>query len=198
MHISDGVLSGEVSGVSAAAALVILAVILRKVKHDDIPKIAVMTAAFFAASLIHIRIGPVGFHLVLNGLTGVVLGLSAFPAIVTALIFQSVLFQHGGITALGANSLAMGVPAFTAWLIFKSGKRFSNPGRVLPVFAFLAGGSAILLSALAVALMLIISGSEFLTTARIVFAAHIPLAVIEGVITAFIAGFLIKVKPDMI
>lgn len=198
MHISDGVLSGEVSGVSAAAALVILTVILRKVKHDDIPKIAVMTAAFFAASLIHIRIGPVGFHLVLNGLTGVVLGLSAFPAIVTALIFQSVLFQHGGITALGANSLAMGVPAFAAWLLFRSGKRFSNPGRVLPVFAFLAGASAILLSALVVSLLLVFSESGFLTTARIVFGAHIPLAVIEGVITAFIVGFLIKVKPGMI
>ena len=104
MHISDGVLSGSVCITSAAAAVAIASVSLKKTDSADIPKVAVMTAAFFVASLIHVKIGPTSSHLVLNGLMGAVLGIAAFPAVLAALIFQAIMFQHGGITTLGAYS----------------------------------------------------------------------------------------------
>ncbi len=107
MHISDGVLSLPVLAGGAVAAAALTVYSLKKTKNEDIPRISVMTAAFFVASLIHIKIGPASGHLVLNGLIGVILGISAFPAIVVALLFQTIMFQHGGITTLGVNAIAL-------------------------------------------------------------------------------------------
>ena len=105
MHISDGILNGEICIASAAAAGIITVVSLKFIKKEEIPKISVLTAAFFVASLVHIKIGPTSAHLVLNGLLGAILGLASFPAILVALIFQAVMFQHGGLTTLGVNTL---------------------------------------------------------------------------------------------
>ena len=47
MHISDGVLSGQICIASAVAAGTITVYTLKKTRNEDIPRIAVMTAAFF-------------------------------------------------------------------------------------------------------------------------------------------------------
>ena len=46
---------------------------LKKMDYDRIPQVAIMSSAFFVASLIHVPSGPASVHLVLNGLTGLVL-----------------------------------------------------------------------------------------------------------------------------
>ena len=196
MHISDGVLSGSVCIVSAAAAVAIASVSLKKTDVSEVPKVAVMTAAFFVASLIHVKVGPTSSHLVLNGLLGAVLGIAAFPSILAALIFQAIMFQHGGITTLGVNALTMGVPALLSGFIFRyrSGSAVALTG----LRAFIAGFVAVMLSALGVALYLYGAGEEFYSTAKLVMYINIPVAVIEGIATIFIVSFLIKVKPDII
>jgi cobalt/nickel transport system permease protein len=197
MHISDGVLSGSVCLASAAAVVAVVSVSLKKTDSADIPKVAVMTAAFFVASLIHVKIGPTSSHLVLNGLMGAVLGIAAFPSILAALLFQAIMFQHGGITTLGVNGLIMGIPALLSAFIF----RYRNRGvgrAVTGIRAFAAGSAAVMFSALFVALFLVTAGESFYNTAKLVLYMNIPVAVIEGAALVLIVSFFVKVKPEIL
>ena len=74
VHISDGVLTWPWLAGGFALAGLLAAVAMMQVRDEEIPRIALMTAAFFVASLIHVPIGPTSVHLLLNGLLGVVVG----------------------------------------------------------------------------------------------------------------------------
>ena len=118
MHISEGVLSGPVLFSGAALAAIGTGIGLKKLDYDQIAKAGMLSAAYFVASLIHVPIGPANAHLILNGLVGLLLGWGAFPAILVALILQGVLFQFGGITTLGVNTIIMALPAVISYLLF--------------------------------------------------------------------------------
>src|ERR671937_1674740 len=117
VHISDGVLAWPwwVGGFALAAVLALAAAY--RVRDEEVPRIALLTAAFFVASLIHVRAGPTSVHLVLNGLVGVLLGRRAALAIPVGLFLQAALLGHGGFTSLGINSCVMVLPALAAWLV---------------------------------------------------------------------------------
>ncbi|MBW1888008.1 MAG: cobalt transporter CbiM, partial [Deltaproteobacteria bacterium] len=112
MHISEGILSTPVLISGAVLATAGTAVGLKKLDYERIPHVAILSAAFFVASLIHVPIGPSSVHLILNGLMGLFLGWVVFPAILIGLILQAILFQFGGLTTLGVNTILMGLPAF--------------------------------------------------------------------------------------
>ena len=197
MHISDGVLSTPVSIGGYVVAVGISALSVRKMHLEDVPKISVVTAVFFVASLIHIPIGPTSIHLILNGLAGVILGFSAFVSIFLGLILQSLLLQHGGITAIGVNACMMGLPAFVAYGIFKA--RLLTRFRYREAaFGAMAGAVAVLLASILLALALITTGEEFLTVAKLAVLAHIPVMVVEGIIIGFCTAFLARVKPEIL
>jgi cobalt/nickel transport system permease protein len=119
VHISDGFLLWPwlLGGFVGAGLLVVFGA--WGLRDHEIPRVAVMTAAFFVASLIHVPV-PMGprTHLLLNGLLGVILGRRALIAIPVGLFLQAALFGHGGWTALGVNSCVMALPALLAWMLF--------------------------------------------------------------------------------
>lgn len=197
MHISEGVLSAPVliSGAGLAAAGVAYG--LKKMDYDRVPQVAIISSAFFVASLIHVPIGPISMHLILNGLTGLLLGWAAFPAILTALFLQALIFQFGGLTTLGINTLNLALPAVLCHLVFGRLIR-GNRKNVSSVAAFFSGAAALGISGILVALSLIWSQQAFLATARIILLGHIPVAIIEGIITAAVIGFLKKVKIEIL
>ena len=197
MHISDGVLTNPVWIGSYVAAAGVAAYTIKKTDPEDIPKIAVMTSAFFVASLIHVPLGPTSVHLILNGLVGVVLGMAAFPSITLGLIMQCLLFQHGGITSLGANACMMGIPALASWRIFAFRKHFAFKHAEI-IFGALAGAGATLFSGLILAGLLASTGEQFLGVAKYALLAHLPIMLIEGAVTAFTVKFLLKVKPELL
>lgn len=196
MHISEGVLSAPVLLTGAGMTLAGLTIALKKMDYDTLPQVAVMAAAFFVASLIHVPLGPSSVHLILNGVLGLVLGWGAIPAIFIALLLQAVLFQFGGLVVLGANTVIMGLPALVVWMLFSRGIR--GNGRTAVCCAALAGALSIFFSALLAALSLWFSGDDLLTTAKLIAAAHVPIMIIEGGITAVVVGFLKKIKPEML
>ncbi|MGM0689742.1 MAG: cobalt transporter CbiM [Bacillota bacterium] len=211
MHIPDGILSASsaAGGYAAAGGLTWLS--LRGIKkhyinpRNGIPKAALLTAAFFAASLIHIPIPPVSVHLVLSGLMGVMLGWFAFPAILIGLLLQAVMFQHGGLTTLGVNACLMGIPALLAASIFRLRHLFGKL-RPLPnaILAFIAAFLAVALGALMTALLLIYAIPAYIDTSAertaviALSLSHLPVALIEGVFTAMVVLFLLKVQPDLL
>jgi cobalt/nickel transport system permease protein len=196
MHISEGVLSPAVLASGAGLAVVGCAIGLKKLDYEAIPRVAILSAAFFVASLIHVPVGPVGAHLVLNGLMGLLLGWVAFPAILIALFLQALLFQFGGLTVLGLNTVTMAAPAVICFYAYRALLR--RKGTIAAVAAFACGATAILLSGLLVAAALITTGQAFLKVAELVLLAHIPIMIIEGIITLFIFQFLKKVRPEML
>ncbi|MFZ5452865.1 MAG: cobalt transporter CbiM [Thermodesulfobacteriota bacterium] len=196
MHISEGVLSPAVLAGGAGLAVVGTAIGLKKMDYEAIPRVAILSAAFFVATLIHVPLGPVAEHLVLNGLMGMFLGWVAVPAILIALFLQALLFQFGGLTVLGVNTVTMAAPAVFCFYAYRGLLR--RPGTAGAVGAFACGATAILLSGLLVAAALITTGQAFLQVAQLVLLAHIPIMIIEGLITMFIFLFLKKVRPEML
>ena len=200
VHISDGVLDPWLWESGWVITAVILAYALSKMKTDDVPKLSVITAAVFVASLIHMQIGPTSVHFILNGFAGVMLGILAFPCIFVALVLQCFLFGHGGITTIGINTVNMGVPALIAYLIFKTGTKLDirpeTKNRV-SLFGAIAGGVAVVLALLLLAAELITTGEEFYETTVLVVSTHIPIIAIEAIFTGVLAGFIATVKPEM-
>ncbi len=196
MHISDGVLplSVTLGGYVAGAALAAWSG--RRTRSEELPKLAVMTAAFFVASLVHVPLGPTSVHLIIPGLTGALLGPSAFLSIALGLLLQSLLFQFGGLTALGANALMMGLPALVCGWLFQRLKGRSQARQA--VVGGLVGALGTALAALILAILLATGGEDFFGVAKIALLAHVPVIIVEGLVSAFTVGFLARVKPALL
>jgi cobalt/nickel transport system permease protein len=196
MHISDGVLplSVTIGGYAASAALTAWSA--RRTRTEQMPKLAVMTAAFFVASLISVPLGPTSVHLLIPGLTGALLGPSAFLSIGLGLLLQSLLFQFGGLTALGANALMMGLPAMACGWFFQRFKGTTRRRQAL--VGGLAGAAGTVLSAIVLALLLATGGEDFFGVAKLALAAHVPVIVVEGAVSGLTIGFLARVKPALL
>ena len=213
MHIADGILGLPVLAAGVAGSGAVAWYCLRRIKgqadpHAGIPKAALLTAAFFVASLIQIPLPPTSVHLILNGLLGVLLGFYAFPAILVGLFFQAVMFGHGGLTTLGVNGLILGLPALLAWRIFRWGRppltgRQLTPLRV-GLWGALAGAAAVVASLLffTTALLAGLPG-EYIAEAGqaallALLLAHLPLLLLEAAGTGLLALFLQRVKPEIL
>jgi len=196
MHIVDGALSNPVviGGAVVAAGGIYMG--LRSLDLERIPTAGVLSASFFVASLIHVPIGPSSVHLILNGLAGLLLGWAAFPALFVGLLLQAVFFGFGGLTVLGINTLNIALPAVLAGLLFRPMIRRGSPVAGA-IWGGIGGAFAIALTTIMVGASLALSGDQFLPAAKLVFFAHIPVMVIEALLTGFAVLLAIKVKPDL-
>jgi len=197
MHISEGVLSAPVLVTGAALAAAGISVGLKKMDFEKIPQVAVLSSSFFVASLIHVPIGPSSVHLVLNGINGLLLGWMCFPSILVALALQAILFQFGGITVLGVNTVNMALPGVICYYLF-AGLIKQERRLVYLVAAFLCGFLAVLLSGIFVALSLWFTEESFISAAKLIVLTHLPIMIIEGIITLFCVAFLKRVKPRLL
>ncbi len=196
MHLSEGILSLPILAGGGVVAALGTAVGLKRLDYDHIIGTALLSSAFFVASLIHVPLGPASVHLVLNGLVGVLLGWASVPAIGVALLLQALLFGYGGLTVLGVNIVIMAAPAVLVSLLF--GRMIKKNGKQQMLGAFLAGATAILLSTVLLALVLIGTDSSFFDTAGLLLVAQLPLMFIEGVITMFVLSFIVRVQPELL
>lgn len=197
MHISEGVLSAPVLLAGAALSLGGLTLGLKKLSHDHVPQAAILSAAFFVASLVHVPVGFSSAHLILNGLLGAILGWVAFPVICIALLLQAVLFQFGGLTVLGVNTFTMAFPAVVCAFLCRPLLASERTNRAA-LGGFLCGAGAVFFSGILVALALIGTGEGFLHAAEAILLANLPIAVIEGLVTAGLVTFLRRVKPEIL
>ena len=197
MHISEGILSAPVLVTGAGLTVTAVGYSLKKMEHKEVPKVAILSSVFFVASLIHLPVGPSSIHLILNGVIGVLLGWSAFPAILVALALQGVLFQFGGITTLGINTFNMALPAVICFYLFNRGIKGKNNFIALTL-AFVCGSLAVLLSGIMLATALVFIGEPFLQVAKLVLITHLPVMILEGVLAVFCIGFLRKVRPEIL
>ena len=196
MHISEGILSGPVLASGIALAVAGTAVGLKRLDYDRIPQAGILSSSFFVTSLIHIPIGPSSAHLILNGIVGLILGWGAFPAILIALTLQTVFFQFGGITTLGVNTVNMAVPAVLCYFLF--GRMVHKQPPIAFIGAFACGFLSVFLGAIFVGLSLVFTEENFFKVSAMLVIAHLPVMIIEGIITGFCVSFLRKVQPGML
>jgi cobalt/nickel transport system permease protein len=190
MHISEGVLSAPVVAAGWGLALAGLGAGLKKTPPEKLTETALVSAALFLVSLVHVPLGPSSIHLTMLGLAGILLGWSALPALFVALLLQGILLQFGGLLSLGMNTAVMGPAALFSCALWRLlGKRFGFAA------AFCCGFTAVITGSALVTLSLFLSARDLSSTAALIFAANLPLAGVEGVITAFCVLTLKRLLP---
>jgi cobalt/nickel transport system permease protein len=205
MHITEGMLTateplllrgGIVLAAGAALTVAGTAVAVRRMRHEQIPRVGLMAAVFFVGSLIHVPVPPSSAHLVLNGLAGMLLGWSVFPALLLSLLLQAVFFQFGGLTTLGLSTFAMAAPA----LLFGSLLRglLRRGPRWAAAAGFLCGCLSILGAAVLTGGAMVLASESFLAPAGVLVVAHLPVGLIEGLITGSAAAFLVRTRPALL
>lgn len=190
MHISDGIISTPVCIAANVVAIGLVWYSGRKATSEEIPRMGMTGAALFVASLIHFPIAGTSIHLGLFGIAGIILGKRAFPVIFTALLFQSLIFQHGGLLTLGVNAINMGAGAYGAKLLWSITR--------LPqtVRAVMAGFAGIIIPALLMVAEFRITG--YGSGIALLLLIYLLTAFIEGGITLSAVVFFRRVKPEII
>jgi len=190
MHLSDGILPAGVSVAGQVAALALVTLTSRKLQSREIPRMGVFAAALFSVSLLHFPLGGTSLHPGLYGLAGLILGRRVLPVLYVTLLFQSFIFQHGGLLALGFNTLLISSGALSGWLLWDFLKL---PERTK---AFSCGFCGILVPAFLVSCLFLLldygKGMVFLLT------LYLPVAVIEGIVTVLVCAFFRRVQPGLL
>lgn len=192
MHLVDGLVPVPAVVACSVIAAAGVAYGLRHLTPDRLPQAAMVGSAFFVASLIHVPLGPSSVHLILGGLAGILLGVAAFPAVLVALLLQAIFFGFGGLTVLGVNAIILALPAVVCGGLARRGLT-----RWPALAGGLAGACAVLMSAVLCAGLVSLAGEGFWSVAQALVLAHLPVAVVEGLVTAAVTVFLARVRPDV-
>lgn len=205
-HIPDGFLSPPVLAGTAAVSGSALWLAARRTRaalaDRQLPLLGAITAFVFAAQLFNF---PLAAGSSAHLLGGVLVAVLAGPWVGMLVLFsvvlvQALLFQDGGIAALGANTLNLAVlGAGAGWLCFRASLLlFGNGMRGRLAAAALAGFLAALLTGVAVALELALSGLVPLRAGLMVIGgAHVLVGIGEAVLTAGILSFVWRARPEL-
>ena len=208
MHLPDGFISVPVAVSTGILSGGVLWVSLQKSSFSygsrHASTLGLTTAFIFAAQMINFPVlGGTSGHLLGGGLAGALLGCpwSAILAITTVLIIQAVLFADGGITALGANILTMGIiSVWVSWVLSQTLLAlFGGSKKYLPIACGIGAAISVLGTSLVCGILLSLSG---ISKAGIVIPSmagiHLFIGIGEGIITSSILAYLVKVRPDLL
>ena len=196
-HIPDGVLSLPVLVGGGVIAVGAVALGLKKIGDEDIPRTAILASGFFALSLFALPVGPSSIHLLLGGLMGIVLGTAIFPAVCVALLLQAVMFGFGGLTTLGVNIVNIALPGAVIGAIVAPMIQRATPARAA-LIAGIASALSVALTGLMVAASLALSSADYMLSARVMIATYLPLMLVEGFVGGFCISFVKRVKPELL
>lgn len=189
-------MSAPVLLTGATVTVAALVVALRRLEYEQIPRTALLSAAFFVSSLVTVPVGPSGVHLILNGLMGLVLGWAAVPAIVVALGMHAAFFGFGGLLVLGVNTMNIALPALICSLLLGTLLRRRNVNGF--AIGALAGILGVSLTGVMVALSLCLSDASYTVAAKVILATYVPLLLVEAVVTGAIVAFLWRAAPELL
>lgn len=206
MHIPDGFLSIPVSVGAAAISVGALAIALRSIKkkfnEDIIPKMGVLAAFIFAAQMFNFPVaGGTSGHLMGSVLAAIMVGPAAACVIMTVvLIVQCLMFQDGGILALGANVLNMAaVGILVGWAVYSSLRRLSGNMPLQNAAIFFGSWVSIVAAASACSLELAMSKTvELRVCLPAMVGIHSIIGIGEGLITLVVVSFVRRVRPEYI
>ncbi len=206
MHIPDGFLSAAVTGGTWVAVVAAVSYTANKGQHEvrekGVPLIGVVGAFVFAAQMLNFPVAAGTSGHLLGGaiaaiLLGPWLGVSVLQVVV---LVQALLFQDGGILALGANTLNMAViGVLTAWITYRAGRALLGSGRIgVAVSAAAAAWVSVVVASLAAGVELALSGAY---AAGVVIPAmcgvHMLIGIGEALITVAVVAFVASAGIDL-
>ncbi len=207
MHIPDGFLSPEVAAATGVVTVGTLGYSLKRARTElderRVPLLGVTAAFIFAVQMLNFPVaGGTSGHLLGAALAAVLLG-PWLACLVMAVVIttQAFVFADGGVSALGANILNMGIigALFTGYLM-TWGRNVLPRSRpaflgVVAVGAWLS----VILGATATSLELAASGTVPLgTVLPAMLGVHTFIGVGEAVITVAAVAAVMAARPDLL
>jgi cobalt/nickel transport system permease protein len=213
MHIAEGFLPPTWAALWYAFSLPVVAYgaykAKKRVDEDPKSKSLLVVAGAFVFVLSALKIPSVtgsSSHPTGTGIAVVLFGpvITSFLSIL-ALLYQSLLLAHGGITTLGANTASMGIIGpFAGWLAYRAVKGRTD----IKIATFIAAATADWVTYIVTSFQLALafpSGTGFagVMASAIKFMGifaitQVPLAIIEGVVAALLMGYLLQVREDVV
>jgi cobalt/nickel transport system permease protein len=202
VHIPDGFLATPVWATLDAAAVPAVGYVVRRAQRGfedaKVPLLGVMGAFVFAAQMINfpVGIGTTG-HLVGGALLACTLGPAAASVVMCAILtIQALVFQDGGILALGANIVNMALLGVLAgYLPF----HLWGAGRHRRLAIFAGGTLSVLVSAVLALAELLISGVRMpASLLGVSLALFLVSALLEGAITLAVVRALEAIQPNFV
>lgn len=207
MHIPDGFLSVMVAVFLWIISLIVIAFALRRVSQElgerQVPLMGVLAAAIFAGQMLNFTVvGGTSGHLLGAALATILLGPWSGILVMTSVVsIQALIFQDGGLLALGGNLFNMAIVGVAvSYTVYRSVYRLSG-GKSWGVFAggFLAAWFSIEIAALACALELALSGTSPANVAVPAMGGiHALIGIGEGLITLGALAFLYSTRRDLL
>ena len=207
MHIPDGLLSLPVvagtSALGAAGLGVALSRIGRRQDEHSTVVMGIVAAFVFAAQMVNFPVGPgVSGHLLGGVLAAVTLGPWAGSVVLAAvLIVQALLFGDGGVLALGANFVNMGlIGAVGGYALYVPIRRAVGGQAGIVLGAMGAAWFSVLLAAGAFAVELSASGrlAEFPRILGWMALVHSAIGLGEAIITGLVVRFVVRTRPELL
>ncbi len=206
LHAPDGFFSVPVAlgGYVVAALVVGFAVhrVNRKLNERMVPMMGVMAAFIFAAQMLNFPVvGGTSGHLVGGALAAIILGPWAAVLVMTSVVgLQALLFQDGGLLALGLNIVNIAVlSCLTGYAFYWVGRRFGDSFAVMATAAFAAAWISVEVGAVGVVLQLAVSGTTELSVAlTAMVAAHALIGIGEGLITVGALSLIRTARKDLL
>lgn len=207
MHIPDGFISVPVAGagivVAAGSVAYAVKATNRRLGEKQIPLMGVLAAFIFAAQMLNFPIaGGTSGHLIGAALAAILLGPWAGILIMTCVLFvQALIFQDGGLLALGVNIVNMGIVAcFLGYYVYRGVALLFGRQRLgLMVGGGVAAWLTVVVASVACAFELAISGTVPLTVALPAMTGiHALIGIGEGLITAAVLALVLATRADLL
>ena len=207
MHIPDGFLNvatvATTCVVSAGGLGNAVRVANKKMGEKHVPLMGVLAAFIFAAQMLNFPIaGGTSGHLIGAALAAILLGPWASVLIISCvLIAQSLIFQDGGLLALGANIFNMGIVAsFGGYYLYRLSVLFlGDERRGKLIGGFIGAWGSVFLASIVCAIELAASGAS---PAKVVLPAmagfHAIIGIGEGLITVAVLSLVLAARADLV
>jgi cobalt/nickel transport system permease protein len=207
MHIPDGFVSTGTAAATWLASAGSVGYAVRRVNQElnerQIPLMGVTAAFVFAAQMMNFTVaGGTSGHLLGGALVAILLGPWAGMLVLTSVLaVQALLFQDGGLLALGANVFNMAVVGvLIGWVVYTTLRRLLGDRTwAMMASAFAAAWLSVFVASLVAAAELAVSGtSPWLVALPAMGLVHALIGIGEGLITVGVLAFLRVARPDLL
>jgi len=212
MHIMEGFLPHPWWEIWFALSLPVVAYgvyrmnLIIKERRDTLPLLAVSGAFIFVLSSLKMpSVTGSCSHPTGTGMGAILFGpwiTSVLSMIV--LIYQALFLAHGGLTTLGANTFSMGIAGpLVGYIIYKASMK-SGLNLYIAVFlaAMLADWATYAVTSLQLALAFPAASGGVLASFKAFMAifaiTQVPLAVVEGAVTALMFKYFVQLRSDVL
>jgi len=210
MHMANELLSVPVAAGTLTVAAAALGFVCSKARQivtsEKFALMGVLGAFVFAAQMVNFQLpvmpGTSG-HMVGAVLLAIILGPHLAAVVISSVvIIQCLIFQDGGLLALGCNVINMAlVPSYLGYFLYRTvtAGPFSNlrlyVGVMLACVVAIEAGAVLVPIQAALSGVLVVPFSTFLIT---MLGVHFLVGFVEGLTTMAVLGYLQQVRPDIV